>query len=305
MDFELNRRIFFSTDIEYKSLYSWCLQELDANGEKIGRDQIPWAWRNRFIATGLRYGVHINGQLENSSRISPIASPKVKTNTNNKLKISETESINLTLASEGNETTFSMFGTERIIKDINLSIHRDVDERCIVWGCPSYVTEIDFCDTEEPDTIQFNLFIHPDKFNKIVELIKSNNLSKMLFTVSGVKGFYSEWSPGISTNKIKVLCRDDDHKVETTEKSKIAITQKENLPRLGEVSEFNLTFIQNKNKELTLTKDWDEDEYSVEGSNTQINNVDKNLKQIQKLLHPLKQSLVVIVILLILILIFK
>jgi hypothetical protein len=268
MDFELNRKILFSTEIKHKSLYSWCLQELDANGEKIGGEQIPWAWTNRFIATNFRYGVNLNGKLENSSRISPITFPHGKSNKNKKLKISETESINLPLTSDGNETNYSMFGTERPIKDINLSIHKDIDERCSVWGCPSYVAEIDFCDMEQPDTIQFNLFIHPDKFNKIVELIKYNNISKILFTAKEVAGFYSEWSPSISTNKIKVLCEDDDHKVETTEKSKMAITQKENLPRLGEVSEFNLTVIQNENNELTLTNNGDKNSEIISYPNT-------------------------------------
>lgn len=314
MDYELNRKILFSEEIEYKSLYSWCLQELDANGDKIGLDQIPWAWTNRFIATSLRYGIQLNGQLENLSRTSPLTETKGKTKAKNQLKISETESINASISSEDNETIFSMFGTERTIKDINLSIYKDIDERCSVWGCPSYVTEIDFRDIEQPDTIQFNLFINPDKFNKIVELIKSNNVNKMLFTARGVMGFYSEWSPSISTNKIKVLCNYDDHKVEVSEKSEITIAQK-NIPRLGEVSEFNLTFIQNQNKELTLTKDCDDeysesygDEYSEnfdDVSNSGQNNLDKNLMQIHKLIHPLKQSLIVIVILLLLILIFK
>lgn len=268
MDFELNRKILFSTEIKHTSLYSWCLQELDANGEKIGGEQIPWAWTNRFISTSFRYGVNLNGKLENSSRISPITLPKGKTNKNKKLKIAETESINVQLTSDGNETNYSMFGTERPIKDINLSIHNDVNERCSVWGCPSYVAEIDFSEMELPDEIQFNLFIHPDKFNKIVELIKYNNISKILFTAKEVTGFYSEWSPSISTNKIKVLCGDDDHKVETTEKSKIAITQHENLPRLGEVSEFNLTFIQNENNELTLTNNWNKNSEIISYTNT-------------------------------------
>jgi hypothetical protein len=49
---------------------------------------------------------------------------------------------------DGDETSFSMFGTDRTIKSFQLEIHPIADpaeqESCRAWGSVSYTTEIDF-----------------------------------------------------------------------------------------------------------------------------------------------------------------
>lgn len=54
MDYNLENKILLSEDSEYKNLYSWSLQEFNKEGEKIGKDQIPWCWSLYFTASELR-----------------------------------------------------------------------------------------------------------------------------------------------------------------------------------------------------------------------------------------------------------
>jgi hypothetical protein len=310
MDLELDRKILL-TSVDQKSLYAWCIQEFGENGDKIGQDQIPWAWSNYFVATSLNYQVHLRGETKNLHRVRHADAdgpPKISTK-NNQINISEEESITATLQSENDATSYSMFGTGREIKDIALTIYRETKqtkESCFAWGCPSYEYELDFRNEVQPDTIQFNLFLKPDKFNKILDLIKANNINKLIFIPGGVKGFYSAWSPMISTSNIKVLCRDSDHKVEVDKKCKLTAAQQKNIPRLDEVLEFRLTILQNQNRNLINLKSNDDDYTELYETVPEQNNFDKNLvMQLQKLAHHLKQTLLVIVILLVLILIFK
>lgn len=312
MDLKLDRKILL-TSVDQKSLYSWCIQEFGENGEKIGSDQIPWAWGNHFVATSLNYQVRLRGETKGSSRLRFADEPLKATVKNNQMSINEEDYITATLQSENGRTSYSMFGTDREIKDIVLTIYRETKqtkEKCFSWGCPSYELEIDFRDEIQPDTILFNLFLKSDKFNKILELIKTNNINKLIFIPSGVKGFYSEWSPSISTSRIKVLCRDSDHKVEIDKKCKLTATQQKNIPRLDEVLEFQLTILQNQTRNLiNLKNNEDEDgEDYIESYETvsEQNNFDKNLViQLRNLVHPLKQAVIVIVILLLCILLFK
>jgi hypothetical protein len=319
MDLQLDRKIFLTTEREHKSLYSWCIQENDTNGEKIGQDQIPWAWNNHFVATNLYYHLNLTGKTKGSSNLKFLDDTRKEPSKNKQksidkqIVIDEGDSITAILHSENDETSYSMFGTDRQIKDIRLQISKEsgkTKEFCYAWGCPSYETEHDFSNITEPDIIQFYLTLKAEKFNKILELIKTNNINKLKFIASGVTGFYSEWSPSISASKIKVLTNDSYHKVEIDEKCKMTPTQLQNIPRIGEVLEFNLWITKNQGEQLISLNndDADEDNNYIETSEKfsgQIN-FNKNLIiQLQKVAHPIKQTLLVIAILLVLILIFK
>jgi hypothetical protein len=52
VDFHLERGLRLHTDPEHKSLYSWAINEIDDQGQQIGRDQIPWPWTLYFCPTG-------------------------------------------------------------------------------------------------------------------------------------------------------------------------------------------------------------------------------------------------------------
>jgi hypothetical protein len=53
MDYHIDRRVILNQDSEFKNLYKWSLQEFDADGKKLGSDQIPWNWHLYFTASEL------------------------------------------------------------------------------------------------------------------------------------------------------------------------------------------------------------------------------------------------------------
>jgi hypothetical protein len=75
-------------------------------------------------------------------------------------------------------------------------------------------------------------------------LIDRGAIDNILFSVGSVDGFYSDWSPSISTNKVKVLSG-DEHKVD------LPSDFQEQLPRLGRVRNAQLLL----QRRLELDKD--------------------------------------------------
>ena len=119
-----------------------------------------------------------------------------------------------------------MFGTDRTISDFGLLIMplegEDQQERCTVWGCVSYTTENDFRNETDDDTVSFYLYVRPETFERYTRKITASEVDKAFFRVVGVAGFYSEWSPSVSTDRIKVLTADEEHVVEIPDKCEIA-----------------------------------------------------------------------------------
>jgi hypothetical protein len=131
-----------------------------------------------------------------------------------------------------------MLGTDRKIKQFGLRISKaakDNDEKCHIWGCVSYTAEIDFRDETVDDTVEIYLNLIPKQFDQIAEQLKFRQIDTFQVRLGGVSGFYSEWSPSISTRNIKILAASDDQEVQTPEGCKIE------PPRLGNVREFSLT----------------------------------------------------------------
>ncbi|MBT6250423.1 MAG: hypothetical protein HN915_09640 [Candidatus Marinimicrobia bacterium] len=235
MDYHLNRKIKLSEEPEYKNLYSWSLQELNEDGEKIGSDQVPWGWSLYFTASELRYIKSIEIEKEPDDEEDEISSEE-----------KDGESIYVFLhpgiCRDGrwleDDTSYSMLGTDRKIKQFGLRISKaakDNDEKCHIWGCVSYTAEIDFRDETVDDTVEIYLNLIPKQFDQIAEQLKFRQIDTFQVRLGGVSGFYSEWSPSISTRNIKILAASDDQEVQTPEGCKIE------PPRLGNVREFSLT----------------------------------------------------------------
>lgn len=235
MDYHLNRKIKFSEESEYKNLYSWSLQELNEDGETIGRKQIPWGWTLYFTASELRYSKSIEIEKELDEEENEVSSED-----------KDGESIYAILhpgiCRDGrwleDDTSYSMLGTDRKIKQFGLRISKadeDVDEQCHIWGCVSYTDEMDFREETVDDNVEIYLSLKPKQFDQIAEQLKSRQIDTFHVRLGGVSGFYSEWSPSISTSNIKILAASDDQVVQIPEGSKVE------LPRLGNVREFSLT----------------------------------------------------------------
>jgi hypothetical protein len=166
VDFHLERGLRLHTEPEHKNLYKWAIQEIDAQGKQLGRDQIPWQWTLYFTATScvLTDSIEIESKFQ-SDESSP--APR---------EIAQRQHIRVRLRpgcpwDEGDyfrETTFSMFGTDRTIKNFDLNIYPIADpaeqESCSAWGSVSYTTEIDFRDETTDDCVVFYLYVMPDTF---------------------------------------------------------------------------------------------------------------------------------------------
>jgi len=239
VDYHLERKIKLSEEPEFKNLYSWSLQELNEEGEKVGSDQVPWEWSLYFTASEVRYNNTID--IEKSDE------PSEEENT---AQTHESESITAILhpgiCRDGkyleDDTSYSMFGTNRRIKQFGLRIQENKEggdrEGCHIWGCVSYTTEVDFRDETTDDTVEIYLSLSPTQFNTIAELIKTRRADILQVRLGRVSGFYSEWSPSISTNNIKILAASKDQEVIARDGCEIE------PPRLGDVGEFNLMVTQ-------------------------------------------------------------
>lgn len=233
MEHHTDRRVILSTDSEYKSLYSWSLQELDAEGQKIGLDQIPWAWTLYFTATELA--------LSDTLTIEPDYRGEDGTQSN----VRDRQNIRAKLApgdpwdrSRSRYPTFSMLGTDRTISNFQLFIERlegDEDkERSTVWGSVSYTFDLDFQDETSGDEIIFQLYVRPETFARYAAKVSAGEVDEAVLQISHVDGFYSDWSPGISTDDVKVLTSHKEHAVEVPESCDLV------PPRLGKVGEVEL-----------------------------------------------------------------
>jgi hypothetical protein len=133
-----------------------------------------------------------------------------------------------------------MFGTNRIIKDFTLDIRELEDQNqqevCQAWGSVSYTSETDFRTEVTEDLIVFTLLVKRDTIRRYINLIKFGSISDVTFRVRRVSGFYSDWSPSISTSSVKVLTGDKDHSFQNPERLEFQ------PPRLGAVGETALHF---------------------------------------------------------------
>jgi hypothetical protein len=232
MDYHMENKILLSEDSEYKNLYSWSLQEFNNEGKKIGRDQISWQCGLYFTASELRHYYSINiSKSKNNEDKKPTQESEVITAILHPGTCYDGKTLK-------DDVSYSMFGTNRTIKKFTLRIQKIEDdsdnEFCRIRGYVSYTAEVDFRDITTDDTIDITLRLLPQRFNKIAELIKTQRIDILGLYLDEVSGFYSEWSPSISTGSIKVLAAQEEQVVVKKDDCKI------NPPRLGEVSEFDL-----------------------------------------------------------------
>jgi hypothetical protein len=263
LDHHLNRRVVLSEDSEFKNLYKWSLQELDEEGAKIGRDLIPWDWGLDFTATELSYhdGLTIEPNYNSDDEEMPIVT-RNRRSIRAKLRPGSPHEWH-----RNRQTSYSMFGTDRTITAFELWIEplseAEEQDRCRVWGSVSYTMDIDFRDETTDDTVIFYLYVRPETFEQYVRIVRAAEADAAVLYVKRVAGFYTDWSPAIFTNSVKVLTDyEKDHPVEVPEGCEIV------PPRLGDVDEVSLTLV----RKLTLEQpapepdegdDWqDEDEFA-------------------------------------------
>ena len=245
MDFHLNRKVALSQESKYESLYKWSLQEQDDDGKQLGQDQVPWHWSMVFTATEMVLNEELKLEIETplfskqrSGENENCAEEKITTEVRDRIRAELRPGY---FADPDSGARYSMFGTDRAIKSFQLWIYKREDEtkpeRCYAWGSLSYTTEIDFRNETADDTLQFYLHVSAERFAQYVEMVRKYPASVMALRLGRVDGLYSEWSPSISTDRIKVLTNLKDHQLAIPEGC--AITP----PTLGRIGEFSITFV--------------------------------------------------------------
>jgi hypothetical protein len=236
MDFHLERGLRLHADPEYKNLYEWAINEIDGNGQKVGGDQIPWAWTLNFTATSCTLGDGIEIKSPFQAQETSSTPPEVTQHQVIRAQLRPGRARD-----DGEyfrETTFSMFGTDRHIKTFQLDIRPIVDpaerEQCRIWGSVAYTFEIDFRNETSDDCIVFSLFVKPETFARYAAKIAFGSADEMVLSVKSVDGFYSDWSPSISTDNVKVLTGGSEQKIT------LPTDLKFKPPRLGRVGNAQL-----------------------------------------------------------------
>ena len=234
MKYHIDREVRLIEDSEHKSLYQWSLQEWSSDGQRVGSDQVPWHWTLYFSARELKHVISLEVQNNSEQGGSSL-----------KRELNSGDLIAVSLEPESERpTVYSMFGTDRKIQDISLRIktvpNGETEERCWIWGGISYTTEINLRDEMEPDSIEIEAYVSADRYAALLHAIRDPFMSKLTVGLKGVSGFYSEWSPSISTSRIKVLTASSGHALKASAECAIE------PPRLGLVSSFILTVVNEK-----------------------------------------------------------
>jgi hypothetical protein len=129
-----------------------------------------------------------------------------------------------------------MFGTRRAISEFGLFIYKatEGEDRCSLWGSISYTSELDFEDVTEQDGVQIYIHLSAEKFERLLKFVTFPRPTGAEVRLKGVAGFYSEWSPSIRTDSIKILANSQDQGLENPERLSF------DPPVLGHVEEFEL-----------------------------------------------------------------
>lgn len=244
MEHNLEKKVKYDIEDEYKSLYSWSLIEVIEDETNAPKKWIPFVWSTRFIASKLAVIRRISIEKDYESEEE------------NAKNLTDTSVIVADLYSgycnDGENLKdfirYGMFGTDRRIEAFTLKINVATDgiEKCKAWATPSYDYEVDFRNGVESDCVEFNLYLEKDRWESVAQLIQNKSIDSMLVSFSDVSGFYSDWSPSISTNSIKILT--SYHSVEGDEKIV------ESIPKVGDVGEFRLMLYSDKNLNVKLNQ---------------------------------------------------
>ena len=231
MEMERDFSVHYSTDIEHKSLYEWCLRQIQEDGTQFGRDLIPWGWSLRFEAEEVFHNISYStdrfglGDTEEDEKEN-IAN--VESRETIQAKLIPAERLSIT-------PRYYMFGYRDAVEMISLTVIRSGNHtQCTVSGFAKFESEIDFYRENVPHDLTFHLQLSKDKFDNISQLMKLNTLDKFSFTVGMVYGFYSDWSPGITTNSIHILPVSSLKDLNLEEHA-------DRLPTLGKVGEFEIS----------------------------------------------------------------
>lgn len=218
-----SRLIRLDPNPKHKGLYDRALQEVNQEGEQIGSDQIPWTLGHNFDVTDFSVRCIYSAGKDDAPEeqiISATLLPSVH--------------------NRGRRPSYSMFGTDRTIASIKLYIrsHQPSEEHPYSWGFfdgfVSYTNDDPLWGETVPDHLNLNLGLTEKEFASLVRQIEQGTVTAATLRFHA-HGFYSNWTPDISTDEFKVLGRDvKDQPVEDIDEGS------DQIHRLGEVWDISL-----------------------------------------------------------------
>lgn len=251
MDRNLDKTLQITKETEFKSLYSWSIQEVDAEGN-VGKDKyIPFRWSLFFDALNISYLAQL--KREDADVEDDIDDIRYLNIDDGKIHAD----LSLNARGESFAPDIRFFGSDRNINNFSLTIfpvssHKKEEEACYLWGFPETEHEWDFQREVSPDAIYVEMYVNLERFIELKELVIAKSLSGLNISISRAEGLYSEWSPSIRPTDIKVLTTDNkDIQIKDDELKNL-----ETSP-VGKVPEWTLNV--NTNQEFVFPKIVDED----------------------------------------------
>lgn len=234
MEYHLDRKLSLKLKPKPEGLYAWAINETDEQAKRrFGGDQIPWHWSLYFTA--------VSCEILDTLALEPLyENAEIETGTQ---EVEQPQLIRLFLRPgvEGKayqRTAYSMFGTSRVINNFLLEIRPIVDptnrEICTAWGSTSYTSEIEFRKDTVDDTVLFSLYVTQETFARYLSKLSAGFVTQTVFRVARVSGFYSDWSPTVRTDAIKILTQGEEHAIDLPNDLDFE------PPRLGRVGQASL-----------------------------------------------------------------
>ena len=241
MEMERDFAVHYSTDIEHKSLYERCLRQTQEDGTQIGGDLIPWHWSLQFEAAEVFHHFDYSRDwrgLDDRDEDQKDDAANEDTIETIQAKLIPVERLSF-------PPRYYMFGYRDAVEMISLKVIRSSnDTYCTTFSFAKYRSEIDFHQEDVPHHLGFNLRLSEDKFDKILQLMRLNTLDRLSLSVGKVDGFYSNWSPEITSNSIHILVRSCLEDLNLKEHA-------DHLPTIGKVRDFQISA---REKSLSITR---------------------------------------------------
>jgi len=199
----LDRKLALVTETG-TGLYNWAVSELGDAGRDAVHDKVPFSWSCYFHASSVE--VFDSHDLRpRPSRIDEPLSDELVLKREHSIRVSLVPGMGPTRTDRHPTPSYSMLGTNRLIERFELEIQPvsgDLPLGCTCWGMASYS---DRDDGDHADLITFSLAVSSEDYARYEAKLTRGWANSIIFGVSMVQGFYSEWSPEIHTRHIKVL----------------------------------------------------------------------------------------------------
>jgi len=295
MEYLINKTLILKTDHEHAGLYKWSLRERDDKGIESDSDWVPFWWSFVFEATSLEAINVIEVELDRRSDKSCATSRRRIRGKFATGWTSEDGSVE-------RQVSFEIFGTGREIRYFALDIYQADDseqkirqeldddalnkgeESCHLSAFPSYESEGPELTREiAPDHAGFEVFLKRERFAELISLIEKRSIDSVVLTVRHVNGVYAHWTPTIVTRHARLLTKENE--IEIADGVDIEV------PRIGQVGEFNLTFTTRTKllNQRTPTQEGEQDEARNDGLTDQHEYL--RSQALERLTQPTKRSL--------------